>query len=211
MSPPPDDPREFGPFVWRREDGVEVSTDPSRLDNELVYRFISTSYWATAMPRPVLERAIRHSLCFGLYMPDGRQAGFARVITDRSTYAYLSDVFIVEEHRATGLGRYLIECVLGCAALQGLRRFSLFTRDADALYAPFGFGPFSGASHYMEIRNAGVYAAPRATSSAGRRDVTYGASSASRTRRSRISAVNGLGISSALPPSAERSLSASSE
>jgi GNAT superfamily N-acetyltransferase len=158
---PPEDPREYGPFAWRREDGVEVSTDQSRIDVELVHRFITTSYWAAAMPRAVLERAMRHSLCFGVYLPGGRQAGFARAITDRSTYAYLSDVFIVEGQRGTGLGRFLIECIMGCPALQGLRRFSLFTRDAEALYAPFGFGPHNPASHYMEIRDAGVYAKPR--------------------------------------------------
>jgi GNAT superfamily N-acetyltransferase len=158
---PAEDPREYGPFTWRRDDGVQVSTDQSRLDIDLVHRFIASSYWAMAMPRVVLERAIRHSLCFGVYLADGRQAGFARVITDRSTYAYLSDVFVLEGHRGAGLGRYLIECVLDCPALKGLRRFSLFTRDAEALYAPFGFGPHNPASHYMEIRDPGTYSKPR--------------------------------------------------
>jgi len=151
------DGRETGPFVWTRDDGCVVSTDDARLDLDVVHGFLSTSYWAPGMPRAVLERGLRHSLNFGLYLPDGAQIGFARAITDRATYAYLSDVFVLDAHRGRGLGKFLIACVVACPALQGLRRFALMTRDAQTLYAPFGFGPFSGASTYMEIRDPQVY------------------------------------------------------
>jgi N-acetylglutamate synthase-like GNAT family acetyltransferase len=147
------DPRETGPFVWRRDDGAEVSTDDARLDVDMVHRFLATSYWAPGMPRVVLERGLRHSLNFGLYLADGSQVGFARTITDRATFAYLSDVFVLEAQRGRGLGKFLVACITECPALQGLRRFALLTRDAQTLYSPFGFGPFSGASTYMEIRD----------------------------------------------------------
>ncbi len=140
---------------WRRGDLV-VSTDRRRLDLDVVYAFVSSSYWGSGMPRGVFDRAVEHSLCFGVYDGD-RQVGFARAITDRATYAYLSDVFILETHRGRGLGKWLVECMITHPALQGLRRLALFTRDAQGLYAPFGFGPASGGSTYMEIRNPDVY------------------------------------------------------
>lgn len=155
------DVRETGPFAWRRDDGVVVSTDDARLDVDVVHGFIATSYWAPGMPRVVLERALRHSLNFGVYLADGTQVGFARAITDRATYAYLSDVFVLEAHRGRGLGKFLVACIVECPALQGLRRFALLTRDAQTLYAPFGFGGFSGASTYMEIRDVGTNARAR--------------------------------------------------
>ena len=146
-----DEPREWvrGPFV--------ISTDRGRLDLDAVHGYISTSYWAAGMPRAVLERAIENSLIFGIY--DGsRQIGFARAITDRATYAYLSDVFVIEEYRGRGLSKWLMECVLAHPDLQGLRRFALFTRDAQGLYARYGFGPPRGASTYLERRTPDVYA-----------------------------------------------------
>lgn len=146
-----DEPREWvrGQFV--------ISTDRDRLDFDAVHHYISTSYWAAGMPRDVLERAVENSLIFGIY--DGqRQAGFARAITDRATYAYLSDVFVVEEYRGRGLSKWLMECILAHPDLQGLRRFALFTRDAQGLYERYGFGPPRGASTYMERRTPNVYA-----------------------------------------------------
>ena len=146
-----DEPREWvrGQFV--------ISTDRDRLDLDAVHDYISTSYWAAGMPRDVLERAVENSLIFGIY--DGpRQAGFARAITDRATYAYLSDVFVVEEYRGRGLSKWLMECILAHPDLQGLRRFALFTRDAQGLYERYGFGPALGASTYMERRTPNVYA-----------------------------------------------------
>jgi len=108
------------------------------------------------MARAVLERGIANSLCFGLYR-GADQAGFARAITDCATYAYLSDVFVLEAYRGAGLGVWLVECVLAHPDLQALRRFALFTRDAQGLYERFGFGPAKSASIYMERRDPDVY------------------------------------------------------
>ena len=148
-----DEPRE-----WVRGEFV-ISTDRARLDLDAVYDYISTSYWAAGMPRDVLERAVENSLIFGIY-EGPRQAGFARAITDRATYAYLSDVFVLEEYRGRGLSKWLMECVLEHPDLQGLRRFALFTRDAQGLYERYGFGPPRGVSTYMERWTPNVYATP---------------------------------------------------
>ena len=156
------------PVFEMRRDGLLVSTDPARLDFEAVHGWISRSYWAAGIPREVVDRSIRHSFCFGLYEQDGgaeRQVGFARVITDRATYAYLCDVFILETHRARGLSKWLIRTILDHPDLQGLRRFCLLTWDAQTLYSRFGFKHLEEPKRYMEIRNADVY--KRATGQAG--------------------------------------------
>jgi GNAT superfamily N-acetyltransferase len=147
-----DQPRE-----WARDDYV-VSTDRARLNVDLVHDFISSSYWAAGMPRATLERAIDNSLIFGIYH-GARQVGFARAITDLATYAYLSDVFVIEPYRSRGLSKWLMECILEHPDLQGLRRFALFTRDAQGLYERYGFGPPRGASSYLERWTPNVYAA----------------------------------------------------
>jgi GNAT superfamily N-acetyltransferase len=121
--------------------GYEISTDPARLDVDYLHAFLTRSYWSPGVPREVVARSIEGSLCFGLYEPDGAPAGFARVVTDRSTYAYLADVFVDEAHRGRGLGKWLIETVLAHPELQGLRRWALATADAHELYARFGFAP----------------------------------------------------------------------
>lgn len=138
-----------GPFT--------VSTDPASLDLDMIHHFLATeSYWARGIDRSTLERAIRHSLCFGLY--DGeRQIGLARVISDYATYAYLSDVFILEPYRGKGLGKWLMECILADPGLQGLRRFSLTTRDAQGLYRRFGFRPVHHPDRHMERLTPGYY------------------------------------------------------
>ena len=146
------------PREWRRGEFV-VSTDRSRLDIDLVHEYLASSYWATGMPRAVLERAIENSLTFGVYAT-GQQVGFARTITDLATYAYLSDVFILEAYRGRGLSKWLMECILAHPDLQGLRRFALFTRDAQGLYERFGFEPPRGSSVYLERWAPNVYAAP---------------------------------------------------
>ena len=148
-----DQPRE-----WRQGQFI-VSTDRSRIDLEVVHGYLRDSYWAKGMPRQVLERGIENSLTFGVY--DGtRQAGFARVITDLATYAYLSDVFILEEYRGRGLSKWMMECILAHPELQGLRRFALFTRDASGLYERYGFGPARSPSVYLERWAPNVYRAP---------------------------------------------------
>jgi GNAT superfamily N-acetyltransferase len=133
-------------------DGFEVSSDPGRLDRALIHRFLhDESYWAAGVPRDVVDRALDNSLCFGLYDRDGRQAGFARVVTDRAAIAYLADVFVLNEHRGRGLGKWLIETVMSHPELQGLRRFFLGTVDAHALYERYGFRPLADPDRMMEI------------------------------------------------------------
>ncbi len=121
------------------DSSFEVSTDQSRLDIPMIYRFLSEqSSWAVGIARQLVERAIENSLCFGAYL-DGRQVGFARVITDFATYAHLVDVFVVPEYRGHGYGKQLVAAVLRHPSLQRLRRFTLATTDAHSLYERFGF------------------------------------------------------------------------
>jgi GNAT superfamily N-acetyltransferase len=124
---------------WRR-DGYLISTDPGRLDREAIWRFLRTAYWSPNVPRAVVERSIQHSLVFGLYAPDGDQAGFARAVTDRATFAWLGDVFVLEPHRRKGLGVWLVETILSHPDLRGVRKILLATADAHGLYERFGFG-----------------------------------------------------------------------
>jgi len=138
-------------------DRFRISTDPSLLDLDVIHGFLTRSYWATGIPRERVERSIRGSLCFGLYAEDGEQAGFARVVTDRATFAYLADVFVLEPWRGRGLSKRLVETVLAHPDLQGLRRFCLATQDAHGLYARYGFAPPADPSRWMEIVRPGLY------------------------------------------------------
>ena len=140
----------------RRAGDLFVSTDRARLDVDLIHRELSNSYWATGIPRDVVVRSIAGSIAFGLYEA-GRQVGFARVVTDLATYAYLADVFVVEERRRRGLGDWLVESILAHPRLQGLRRFALITRDAGPLYERHGFTAPAGPSGYMERVDRDVY------------------------------------------------------
>ena len=134
-----------------RRDGYEVSDDRARLDREAVHRYLATqSYWAQEIPRATLDRAIDHSLCFGLYR-DTALVGFARVVTDRATFAYLCDVFVLPTVQGRGLGTWLIECVVAHPDLQGLRRFCLMTKDAHTLYQRFGFTAIGDPKRYLEL------------------------------------------------------------
>ena len=136
---------------WIR-DGYTISDDPARVDVEAVHRYLSEeSYWARGVPRDVVERSVAGSIPFGLYAPGGSLAGFARVVTDRATYGYLADVFVLDAHRGRGLGVWLVEVVLGHPELQGLRRWVLFTEDAHGLYERFGFTPGRTPERYMEL------------------------------------------------------------
>ena len=118
---------------WRRDD-YTITTDSGSLDRDLVHEFLRTSYWSPIAPRDVVERSIEHSLTFGLYAPDGSQAGFARVVTDRAVFAYVADVFVLEEHRGRGLGLWLVETLLAHPDVRDLRRVALGTRDAMLFY-----------------------------------------------------------------------------
>jgi GNAT superfamily N-acetyltransferase len=134
-----------------------ISTDRARLDAALIHRYLaSDSYWARGVPLEVVQRAISNSLCFGLYLQD-QQIGFARVVTDGATFAYLADVFIVAGHRGLGLGKRLIAAVMAHPELQGLRRFMLATRDAHGLYRQFGFTELKNPQVLMERHDPDVY------------------------------------------------------
>ena len=132
--------------------GYTISTDPTRLQLDVIHGFLRTSYWAAGIAREMVERAIRHSLCFGLYHdPTGAQVGLARVVTDRATFGYLCDVFVLESHRRRGLARWLIQVILAHPELQGFRRWMLATRDAHPLYAGAGFTPLGRPDQLMEL------------------------------------------------------------
>jgi Acetyltransferase (GNAT) domain len=144
-------------------DGVryEIDTDRARLDMRVVHGFLTASHWARGIPMAVLQRAIRRSLPFGLYK-DGRQIGFARVVTDTATFAYLADVFVLETERGHGLGHWLIESILAYPGLQGLRRWLLGTRDAQALYRKSGFVDPPAPFNFLERLDPAVYESPAA-------------------------------------------------
>ncbi|HEY6929850.1 MAG TPA: GNAT family N-acetyltransferase [Thermoanaerobaculia bacterium] len=140
---------------WRR-DTYAISTDRGRLDRTVIHHFLEGSYWAKGIPREIVDRCIENSLCFGLY--DGaRQIGFARVVTDLSTFAYLADVFVLDSARGRGLGVWLIETIMRHPQLQGLRRWMLATADAHGLYRKFGFTALSRPERMMEITDPDIY------------------------------------------------------
>lgn len=133
---------------------IEIVTERSRMDVEAIHRFLSEeSYWAKGIARAVVERSIEHSHCFGAF--DGAiQVGFARVITDYATFAYLADVYVLPSHRGRGIAKQIMRAVRSHPALQGLRRWHLVTRDAQALYAQFGFAPLETPERHMAIVSA---------------------------------------------------------
>jgi GNAT superfamily N-acetyltransferase len=171
---------------YRRGDFV-ISTDRERVSLDVVHGFLTNCYWAKGIPRAVVARSIEHSLCFGIYdesplfgSTQGRrlakearpldklmvghgaptQVGFARVVSDLATVAYLGDVFVLESHRGRGLSKWLMECVVEHPALQNLRRWILLTRDAHGLYSQFGFTPLKASERYMELHRPDVYEIP---------------------------------------------------
>ena len=140
-----------------RETDLLISDDPSLLDRVLIHRFLSErSYWAQGVSREIVDRSLEHSLCFGVYQ-GAKQTGFARVVTDFATFAWLADVFIVEEKRGRGFGQKLVAAVLAHPRLHGLRRIMLGTRDAHGLYARSGFKPLAFPERFMEIRPENSY------------------------------------------------------
>lgn len=139
-----------------REGRYLVTTDPSRLDIRRIHGFLTGSYWAEGIPREVVERSIANSLNFGLY--DGQeQVGFARVVTDRATFAWIADVYVEEGHRGQGLGKLLMRAVMAHPDLQGLRRWMLGTRDAHGLYRQFGFAELAHPGNWMDRHDPDVY------------------------------------------------------
>jgi len=135
---------------------IEISTDTSRLDVPAIHAFLTQSYWSLGIPRATVERAVRNSVCVGAYL-DGAQIGFARVITDTATFAYVSDVYVLEAHRGKGISFRMMSALTALPELQGLRRMMLATRDAHGLYAKFGFKPLAAPDRFMECHAPNVY------------------------------------------------------
>ena len=134
----------------------EISTDSARLDVDAIHAFLTRSYWSPGIPRATVARAIANSLCFGAFW-QGQQVGFARVVTDRTTFAYLCDVYVLETHRGHGLAKQLMDRVMKHPDLQGLRRMMLATRDAHGLYAQYGFTALGAPDRIMEVLKPDIY------------------------------------------------------
>ncbi len=146
------------PFARSSEEAshYEITTDATRLDLSAIHAYLSESYWAKRIPLETLRRAIEHSVCVGA-MRDGRQVGFARVVTDHATFAYLADVYVLEAHRGNGVARAMLTALLALPELQGLRRLLLITRDAHGLYETLGFTDLAQPARFMERHNPNAY------------------------------------------------------
>lgn len=138
-------------------EGYRISSKKSDLDFSVIHSFISTTYWAKGIPAETMQKAIDHAMCFSVFTDQNEQVGFARVITDTATFAYLSDVFILDAHRDKGLSKWLMEEIVAHPDLQNLRRFVLVTKDAHGLYEQFGFGAISHPDDYMEKWVPNIY------------------------------------------------------
>ena len=162
------------PYITERRGDFLLSTDPALLDLDVIHDFLTNCYWAKGIPRETVERSMENSLCFGVYavantptlsqnVREGwgtrRQVAFARVISDFATYAYVGDVFVIEAFRGQGLSKWMMRAIVSHPALQGLRRWTLLTRDAHKLYSQFGFTPLQKPDRYMELHNPNVYEA----------------------------------------------------
>jgi GNAT superfamily N-acetyltransferase len=139
-----------------QQDNYLISTDPAKLDLGIIHGYLSTSYWAENIPFAIVEKSVTNSLCFGLYY-EQQQIGFARLITDRTTFAYLADVFILEAHRGKGLSKWLIKTIHAHPELQTLRSWLLQTKDAHGLYKQFGWGEHPNPERIMRKANPDIY------------------------------------------------------
>lgn len=139
-----------------KKENYTISTERSKLELTVIHDFLSKSYWSEDISLKIVEKSIDNSLCFGVYNVN-QQVGFARVISDYTTFAYLADVFILEEERGKGLSKWLMECILKHKKLQGLRKFCLMTKDAQTLYEKFGFGYISDPKRFMVKKVDNIY------------------------------------------------------
>lgn len=157
------------------KDDYGISTDKNKLDIDFIHGYLNRSYWAEGITKDIVSKSVNGSLCFGVFKIDppspasvsrgqslrrrhaDKQVGFARMVTDEATYAYLADVFIIEEHRGKGLSKWLMEIIFSYPGLKGLRRIMLATRDAHGLYSQFGFTPLNNPERWMQIHNPDVY------------------------------------------------------
>ena len=138
------------------KDKFYISTEKEKMDIDLIHSFLTRSYWAEGISKEIVSRSIEGALCFGVFENE-KQIGFARMITDRATFAYLADVFIIEEYRGRGLSKWLMEVIMSHPDLHGLRRMMLATRDAHELYKKFGFTPLNNVDRWMHIHHPDVY------------------------------------------------------
>ena len=145
---------------------LRISTDPTHLDLDVIHGFLRQAYWSREIPRETVQRAIAGSLCFGGYVDGAGQVAFARVITDGATFAYLADVFVLQDQRGKGYSKQLMQAVMAHPQLQGLRRFMLATWDAHGLYAQFGFQPAARPDRLMEKLDMDLYTRKAAPPSA---------------------------------------------
>jgi GNAT superfamily N-acetyltransferase len=138
---------------------ILITSDQSKFDFDAIHDFLSNIYWSRDIPKATLKKAAENSLCFGAFW-NGSQVGFARVVTDKATFAFLADVYVLESHRGRGIARELMNAVFSHPELQGIRRFLLSTRDAHGLYEKYGFAPLAAPERFMEIHKANMYSKP---------------------------------------------------
>ena len=138
------------------KDRFYISTENEKMDIDLIHSFLTRSYWAEGISKEIIGRSVEGALCFGVFENE-KQVGFARMITDRATFAYLADVFIIEEYRGRGLSKWLMEVIMSHPDLQRLRRMMLATRDAHELYKKFGFTPLNNVDRWMHIHQPEIY------------------------------------------------------
>lgn len=136
-----------------------ISLDPAELQFDVIHGYLTRSYWSPGIPRKTVEGAARHSLCVGAYGPGGAQVGFARLVTDHTTFGYLADVFVLEAHRGLGLAEAMVRTLMELPEVQGMRRLMLATRDAHGLYRKLGWEPVADPAPLMQIRRANLYQA----------------------------------------------------
>lgn len=135
-----------------REQAYEISTDPARLDLDVIHGFLVEAYWSKGVARATVARAVANSVCFGAYL-NGQQVGFARIITDSATFAHLCDVFVLDAHRGKGIARRMVETALADPRLKNCRRWQLNTEDMHEFYRSFGFGP-PAKLHWLMVRSS---------------------------------------------------------
>ena len=137
--------------------GYKISSEINDMDISVIHGYISRSYWAKNIPLNVMETAINNSLCFGVFTDSGKQVAFARMVTDSATFAYLADVFVLEEHRGKGISKWIMKNIIEHPKLQGIRRMVLATSDAHGLYEQFGFKALNSPELFMELHQPDVY------------------------------------------------------
>jgi GNAT superfamily N-acetyltransferase len=145
--------------LLRRVGSYTISDDRARLDLHAIHAYLRRAYWSPGIPFEVVERAVGGSLCIGAYAGGGAQVGLARFVSDHATFCYVCDVYVLEEHRRRGLSKALLQMAFDHPLLQGLRRWSLVTNDAHALYSRFGFAPVAQPERHMELRKPDLYRA----------------------------------------------------